>query len=209
MTLDPNSYSSGVAAKRPPKRLIFDRRYGWVFDEWKNPSEEALAGGRGMFCILPLTKSLVKIASHSVSMDAPLDSFLGRHEEIDGSDRCLWGFELSPIAGYPASPSSPPCSSAYIYILGTYHRDSHLEAVLDEIKEKWADHLALVSKFAFRKAKEKTKPTQGLQQYQLQPHQLKTNEMIFVDPKTTKGEEDQAYHQKMAETPLCAEALLL
>ncbi|KAA0039289.1 uncharacterized protein E6C27_scaffold64G00830 [Cucumis melo var. makuwa] len=31
------------------KRLLFDRRYGWVIDEWKDPSEEALAGGRGMY----------------------------------------------------------------------------------------------------------------------------------------------------------------
>ncbi|GAV59372.1 hypothetical protein CFOL_v3_02903 [Cephalotus follicularis] len=30
------------------KSLLFDRRYGWVLDEWKDPSEEALAGGRGM-----------------------------------------------------------------------------------------------------------------------------------------------------------------
>ncbi|KAI3878927.1 hypothetical protein MKX03_037324 [Papaver bracteatum] len=50
------------------KRLLFDRRYGWVFDEWKEPSEEALAGGRGMFCILPLAKALVNIASQSINL---------------------------------------------------------------------------------------------------------------------------------------------
>ncbi|KAI3972691.1 hypothetical protein MKX01_019349 [Papaver californicum] len=50
------------------KRLLFDRRYGWVFDEWKEPSEEALAGGRGMFCILPLAKALVNIASQSIHL---------------------------------------------------------------------------------------------------------------------------------------------
>ncbi|XP_068643939.1 uncharacterized protein [Aristolochia californica] len=47
---------------RPQKTLQFDRRYGWVIDEWKDPVEVALAGGRGMFCILPLAKSLVEIA---------------------------------------------------------------------------------------------------------------------------------------------------
>ncbi|RRT67912.1 hypothetical protein BHE74_00007643 [Ensete ventricosum] len=52
--------------RRPTKRLLFDRRYGWVFDEWKDPSEEALAGGRGMFCILPIAKSLLNVASLSV-----------------------------------------------------------------------------------------------------------------------------------------------
>ncbi|XP_044475041.1 uncharacterized protein LOC123202958 [Mangifera indica] len=52
------------------KRLLFDRRYGWVFDEWKSPSEEALAGGRGMFCILPVAKALLKIASDSINLAA-------------------------------------------------------------------------------------------------------------------------------------------
>ncbi|CAO2834409.1 unnamed protein product [Amaranthus hypochondriacus] len=52
------------------KRLLFDRRYGWVIDEWKPPSEEALAGGRGMFCIVPLAKGLADIASYSISIVA-------------------------------------------------------------------------------------------------------------------------------------------
>ncbi|KNA13319.1 hypothetical protein SOVF_115950 [Spinacia oleracea] len=50
------------------KRLLFDRRYGWVIDEWKSPSEEALAGGRGMFCVVPIAKGLVEMASNSVNM---------------------------------------------------------------------------------------------------------------------------------------------
>ncbi|KFK41729.1 hypothetical protein AALP_AA2G165200 [Arabis alpina] len=49
------------------KRLLFDRRYGWVVDEWKDPSEEALAGGRGMFCLLPLGKTLFHTASQSIN----------------------------------------------------------------------------------------------------------------------------------------------
>ncbi|KMT19913.1 hypothetical protein BVRB_1g009600 [Beta vulgaris subsp. vulgaris] len=49
------------------KRLLFDRRYGWVIDEWKNPSEEALAGGRGMFCVVPIAKGLVELASYSIN----------------------------------------------------------------------------------------------------------------------------------------------
>ncbi|KAI0498023.1 hypothetical protein KFK09_021264 [Dendrobium nobile] len=49
------------------KRLIFDRRYGWVFDEWKNPAEEALAGGRGMFCVVPIAKGLIRMASQSIN----------------------------------------------------------------------------------------------------------------------------------------------
>ncbi|KAJ0024393.1 hypothetical protein Pint_07615 [Pistacia integerrima] len=59
--------SKGVSApsQSSSKRLLFDRRYGWVFDEWKDPSEEALAGGRGMFCILPIAKAVLKTASDS------------------------------------------------------------------------------------------------------------------------------------------------
>ncbi|KAF4387202.1 hypothetical protein F8388_008836 [Cannabis sativa] len=49
------------------KRLLFDRRYGWVIDEWKDPSEEALSGGRGMFCIVPLAKGFLKMASNSIN----------------------------------------------------------------------------------------------------------------------------------------------
>ncbi|KAL7156237.1 hypothetical protein ABFS83_03G130200 [Erythranthe nasuta] len=58
---------STTTSTPPAKRLIFDRRYGWVLDEWKEPSEEALSGGRGMFCILPLGKALLKKASESIN----------------------------------------------------------------------------------------------------------------------------------------------
>ncbi|XP_009776537.1 uncharacterized protein LOC107787858 [Nicotiana tabacum] len=58
------------AQKRPCKRLLFDRRYGWVFDEWKDPAEEALAGGRGMFCIVPLGKAFLKMASQTIDVAA-------------------------------------------------------------------------------------------------------------------------------------------
>ncbi|XP_042484599.1 uncharacterized protein LOC122064880 [Macadamia integrifolia] len=63
-----SSKGSEVSAKQPSKRLQFDRRYGWVFDEWRNPAEEALAGGRGMFCILPLAQALIEKASQSINL---------------------------------------------------------------------------------------------------------------------------------------------
>ncbi|XP_010246142.1 PREDICTED: uncharacterized protein LOC104589490 [Nelumbo nucifera] len=66
--MESTSKSSGPATKRPSKRLLFDRRYGWVVDDWKDPSEEALAGGRGMFCILPLAKGLIKLGSQSINL---------------------------------------------------------------------------------------------------------------------------------------------
>ncbi|CAJ1796344.1 unnamed protein product [Sphenostylis stenocarpa] len=54
-------------SRQSSKQLLFDRRYGWVIDEWKDPAEEALDGGRGMFCILPLAKALVHKASQSIN----------------------------------------------------------------------------------------------------------------------------------------------
>ncbi|XP_008237756.1 PREDICTED: uncharacterized protein LOC103336488 [Prunus mume] len=65
-----SSISVTASSNPPSKRLLFDRRYGWVIDEWKDPSEEALAGGRGMFCVLPLAKSLIKMASQSINLAA-------------------------------------------------------------------------------------------------------------------------------------------
>ncbi|XP_026455571.1 uncharacterized protein LOC113356610 [Papaver somniferum] len=69
-TISTSSVSVAASTRKAvsSKRLLFDRRYGWVFDEWKEPSEEALAGGRGMFCILPLAKALVNIASQSINL---------------------------------------------------------------------------------------------------------------------------------------------
>ncbi|KAE9618021.1 hypothetical protein Lal_00037935 [Lupinus albus] len=65
------STSSGVNdsnSRQSSKRLLFDRRYGWVIDEWKDPSEEALDGGRGMFCIVPLAKASMQIASRAINL---------------------------------------------------------------------------------------------------------------------------------------------
>ncbi|KAL7193832.1 hypothetical protein ACSBR2_025462 [Camellia fascicularis] len=66
--MDPNSRRvSSSTSRRTSKRLLFDKRYGWVFDEWKDPSEEALAGGRGMFCLVPLARAFLDMASQSIN----------------------------------------------------------------------------------------------------------------------------------------------
>ncbi|XP_058215025.1 uncharacterized protein LOC131326303 isoform X1 [Rhododendron vialii] len=59
---------SSSASKRNSKRLLFDRRYGWIFDEWKDPAEEALAGGRQMFCIVPVSKAWFCMASQWINL---------------------------------------------------------------------------------------------------------------------------------------------
>ncbi|TXG53471.1 hypothetical protein EZV62_022640 [Acer yangbiense] len=61
---------SSSSSKLSSKRLLFDRRYGWVYDEWTHPAEEALAGGRGMFCVLPIAKTLLKTASKTINLTA-------------------------------------------------------------------------------------------------------------------------------------------
>ncbi|KAI4354379.1 hypothetical protein L6164_003245 [Bauhinia variegata] len=57
---------------QPTKRLLFDRRYGWVIDEWKEPSDQALEGGRGRFCILPLARALLQMTTQSINRSAIL-----------------------------------------------------------------------------------------------------------------------------------------
>nr|CAB3452570.1 unnamed protein product [Digitaria exilis] len=61
----PSSSDSLAPPLRRRSRFVFDRRYGWIFDEWKDPGEQALPGGRGMFCALTIARSLVNSAASS------------------------------------------------------------------------------------------------------------------------------------------------
>ncbi|KAJ3709226.1 hypothetical protein LUZ61_012931 [Rhynchospora tenuis] len=89
-------------SSQPSKRLLFDRRYGWIVDEWKDPAEEALAGGRGMFCVLPMAKSLIKLSSSVVNFG--LDSatqFLMKSNQTNtaelNSDKSNWFSEIKKL----------------------------------------------------------------------------------------------------------------
>jgi hypothetical protein len=62
--------SSSKRRQKKKKQLIFDRRYGWVYDEWRDPGEVALVGGRGMFCIVPLTKATVNLVFQRANITA-------------------------------------------------------------------------------------------------------------------------------------------
>ncbi|KAF5792193.1 hypothetical protein HanRHA438_Chr09g0415191 [Helianthus annuus] len=62
--------SSSKVSKKSSKRFLFDKRYGYVYDDWIEPSEVALAYGRGMFCIVPLGKALFTMVSESVNLAA-------------------------------------------------------------------------------------------------------------------------------------------
>ncbi|XP_071713795.1 uncharacterized protein [Rutidosis leptorrhynchoides] len=64
------STSKFPISKNSSKRFLFDKRYGYVYDEWRQPSEVALAHGRGMFCIVPLGKALFTMVSESVNRAA-------------------------------------------------------------------------------------------------------------------------------------------
>ncbi|KAJ9567748.1 hypothetical protein OSB04_003714 [Centaurea solstitialis] len=62
--------TSKISKQQSSKRFLFDKRYGYVYDEWREPSEVALAYGRGMFCIVPLGKALVTMVTESVNLAA-------------------------------------------------------------------------------------------------------------------------------------------
>ncbi|KAL5197622.1 hypothetical protein ABZP36_001134 [Zizania latifolia] len=76
--------------RRLQRRLVFDRRYGWIFDEWTDPADAALSGGRGMFCVLPMAQSLVDVAMSSVNYAADSVSQALKRSE-----------NLSPLAYLP------------------------------------------------------------------------------------------------------------
>ncbi|CAM0945866.1 unnamed protein product [Alopecurus aequalis] len=84
--------TSSVNPPRPDlnRRLVFDRRYGWIFDEWTDPAVSALSGGRGMFCILPMAQALMNAAASSVDYAADSVSTALKRPEI-----------ISPLAYLP------------------------------------------------------------------------------------------------------------
>ncbi|CAM6012002.1 unnamed protein product [Sphagnum balticum] len=61
-----NGGVTGLRAVYVPrqKQLVFDRRYGWVYDEWTDPVEVAHTGGRGKFSIVPLSATALNVAFH-------------------------------------------------------------------------------------------------------------------------------------------------
>ncbi|KAL6897321.1 hypothetical protein ACP4OV_007017 [Aristida adscensionis] len=64
--------------RRRTRRLVFDRRYGWIFDEWVDPTEEALSGGRGMFvpCPCPPTAPAAGVSGHRFCVVSMAQSFV-------------------------------------------------------------------------------------------------------------------------------------
>ncbi|CAN6165802.1 unnamed protein product [Urochloa humidicola] len=79
--------------RRRSRRLVFDRRYGWIFDEWTDPANQALSGGRGMFCAVTMARSMVNAAASSINFAA---SSVGRVLE---SPKCfsLPAYMPSPV----------------------------------------------------------------------------------------------------------------
>ncbi|KAD4888557.1 hypothetical protein R6Q59_034447 [Mikania micrantha] len=70
MEAQSSSKASNPVSKKPSKRFLYDKRYGYVYDDWRDPAEVALAYGRGMFCIVPLGKALFTTVSESVNLVA-------------------------------------------------------------------------------------------------------------------------------------------
>ncbi|TVU39701.1 hypothetical protein EJB05_13134 [Eragrostis curvula] len=80
---EPSSSESPPLLRRRARRLVFDRRYGWIFDEWTDPADQALSGGRGMFCVVPMAQSLVNAATSSVNHLAELEIYLNLLASLD------------------------------------------------------------------------------------------------------------------------------
>ncbi|KAJ1288837.1 hypothetical protein BS78_02G118400 [Paspalum vaginatum] len=78
---DPSSDSLAPPLRRRPRRLVFDRRYGWIFDEWADPADQALSGGRGMFCAVTMARSVVNAAASSINIAANSISRVLEHPE--------------------------------------------------------------------------------------------------------------------------------
>ncbi|KAI5065884.1 hypothetical protein GOP47_0018508 [Adiantum capillus-veneris] len=59
----------------PGKQLVFDCRYGWIYDEWREPATIAHHGGRGMFSIVPITVAALRktVSTANVAADAVAD----------------------------------------------------------------------------------------------------------------------------------------
>ncbi|KAI3726589.1 hypothetical protein L1987_66387 [Smallanthus sonchifolius] len=70
MEVQSSAQVSVPISRKSSKRFLFDKRYGYVYDDWKEPSEVALAYGRGMFCIVPLGKALFTMVSETVNLAA-------------------------------------------------------------------------------------------------------------------------------------------
>lgn len=62
--------ASSSKRRQKKKQLIFDHRYGWVYDDWRDPGEVALLGGRGMFCVVPLTKATANLVFQQANITA-------------------------------------------------------------------------------------------------------------------------------------------
>ncbi|KAJ4749054.1 hypothetical protein LUZ62_083459 [Rhynchospora pubera] len=94
---------SSHSHSQPSKRLLlFDRRYGWIVDDWKHPAEEALAGGRAMFCVLPMAKSLINLSSSLVNFGLnSATRFLMKSNQTStaesNSDKSNWFSEIEKL----------------------------------------------------------------------------------------------------------------
>ncbi|CAM6083550.1 unnamed protein product [Calypogeia fissa] len=91
----------GVAPSRQ-KQLLFDRRYGWVYEEWTDPVEVANIGGRGMFSVVPLTAATIDGTLHLANLAADV---LARTAQSHKLSR--WPFQIQQTADGEKSTQMP------------------------------------------------------------------------------------------------------
>eukprot|EP00250_Pteridium_aquilinum_P005716 c15770_g1_i3 orf=141-632(-) len=108
------------------KQLVFDCRYGWVYDEWREPATIAHLGGRGMFSIVPLTAcafgktvDLVNKAADVVAdilQDPPTlrSNLLSLHLKAEKKLKMY----LDKVMSQPVSKAPQPVSKASVQVSG-------------------------------------------------------------------------------------------
>ncbi|MCO5553473.1 hypothetical protein L7F22_006994 [Adiantum nelumboides] len=63
----------------PGKQLVFDCRYGWIYDEWREPAAIAHLGGRGMFSIVPITAAALRKTVSTANIAADVVAGVLKH----------------------------------------------------------------------------------------------------------------------------------
>lgn len=77
------------------KQLVFDCRYGWIYDEWREPAKMAHLGGRGMFSIVPITAAAVRKTVNMANCAADAVADVLKHPPtVDSLQSNLQNFSL-------------------------------------------------------------------------------------------------------------------
>lgn len=95
------SVSPPLATNRR-KQLLFDRRYGWVYEEWTDPVEVANIGSRGMFSLVPLTAASIDGTLRVANLAADAVA-----RTLQSHQLSFWPFQIQRTADQEKTPQVP------------------------------------------------------------------------------------------------------